>query len=535
MATAISTLFRSHVVFREGQSLYSLLTGFANRLSGVDPRIVYGLSFAVGFAVRAFPELKYLEMPIGWDTLEYIANARDFAVDPRFLTRYRFFVGWRNLPPLLTWVSGALALLGLDPWYFFKIYPPLVMGLFSMFSAMIAYRYTGSKLVAVLTSMAVAFNPYILGQSQQWQRHILGVLLLLIYIYLCTKRSEPLKRFAVLVLASLSYEPAAVIALLASIVEALLSRDWRSRALFTTASALSLLLLLWYIDFPQRPVASLTPSGGVSIAGNIEYTPASTLKYTIVCILLLAPSLAIATIWRNIDARVKTLLLLLFTIFILPTLSITAPVEQHRWFFILLALLAPLTTAGLAKLSKELLALLTAVVVIVGSAYPFTENGYTHFVIWPTTSTPYAGGYPWKLEPALKNVTDAENAAKIISSVNETVLTGLHYYPQLHLYIRNPVKIRVVGGLGGNPGLITAISFIVKTNTSKLLVVTPFNLTRELEEYRSRPELFNATLKLYIGGNIYIDIDLNRVKCYALYKGATLNVYMVEISGNKHS
>jgi hypothetical protein len=132
----------------------------------MDIKWVYIACFIVGFLTRFYPELRYLDLPIGWDTLEYIAVARDFASTPKFLTSYLWLGGWRNLPPLITWVSGSLALLGADPWIFFKIYPAIAIGLISMLSAAIAYRVSGSKAIAFASALITVFNPFILGQSR---------------------------------------------------------------------------------------------------------------------------------------------------------------------------------------------------------------------------------------------------------------------------------------------------------------------------------------------------------------------------------
>ena len=189
-STTISSLYGKHVVFRETATLYSTLLELTRLLSSVKPRTLYVISFLIGFLVRLYPEIKYIDLPIGWDTLEYISVARDFSQEPRVLTTYLWLGGWRNLPPLLTWVPGVLAWINVDPWLFFKIFPPVMMGVLSATTLAVAYRVSRSKWIALASSILVVFNPYILGQSQQWHRHLLGLVLLTVYIYLCEKKSK---------------------------------------------------------------------------------------------------------------------------------------------------------------------------------------------------------------------------------------------------------------------------------------------------------------------------------------------------------
>jgi len=522
-STAMSTWFGKPIVFRESLTLYSALVRVVRSLSDIELRTLYIISLLIGFMVRLYPELKYIDLPVGWDTLEYISVARDFSQEPKILTTYLWLGGWRNLPPLLTWIPGLLAWINVDPWFFFKIFPPVVIGVLSIITAAITYKVSKSKWIALISSLIVVFNPYILGQSQQWHRHILGVILLMIYIYLCEKGSTAISRALILIASALSYEVTAVIALLLSIAEGVVSREQRSRGMFIFSASLALLALLWYIGFPKRSLVAMT-STGISIAGGVEYYPGSALKYTITCILLLTPSLAVIPVWRRIDWRARFSIIVLFTAFILPVLSIIAPVDQHRWFTVLLTLLTPYTIIGLAELNKKLLVLVALITVILGSAYPFTEQGHTHFIIWPTVSTPHARGYPWKMEPSLKNITDIEKAVELIKLSRDIALVGLHFYPQLHLYIRNPVNIVIAGD---NPTLPIAIRHIVTKNLSRILVVTTVNITNQLEVYKEKPELYNATIALYLGKEEYVSID--NVKCQTLYTGSTLNIYVVEI------
>jgi len=78
-STAVSTLYGKHVVFRETPTLYSAPLGLTRLLGSVKPRTLYITSFLTGFLVRLYPEIKYVELPIGWNTLEYVSVARDFS------------------------------------------------------------------------------------------------------------------------------------------------------------------------------------------------------------------------------------------------------------------------------------------------------------------------------------------------------------------------------------------------------------------------------------------------------------------------
>jgi hypothetical protein len=523
-STAMSTVQGEPVVFRESPTLHSLLTYAVKALSNIGPRTLYIISFIIGFAVRLYPELKYPDLPISWDTLEYISVARDFAEKPKILTTYLWLGGWRNLPPLLTWIPGLLALAGIDSWMFFKIYPPISIGIMSMITMAIAYRLSNSKWIALASSLLMVCNPYILGQSQQWHRHVLGVIMLLAYLYLCERRARPIHRASILIIAALSYEPAAVIALLLSIAEAVMSRDRGSRGIFALSTAISLVALLWYTGFPQRPIMALT-SSGVYVAGNIEYRPESALSYTITCMLLLTPSLAIIPIWRHIDWRARLSIIMLLTAFLLPILSIIAPVDQHRWFTMLLTIITPYMAVGLATLNKRILTLIVICVLILGSAYPFTEQGFTHFRIWPKASIAPAEGYPWKMEPAIANITDIENAAEIIRTSGDVALVGLRLYPQLHLYIRNPVNIIA---LNQDPTLPTTIRYMNSKNLTRVLAITTINMSKQLEEFKENPDIYNATIFPQLGKEKIVSID--RIRCETIYGGDTLNIYLIEIT-----
>ena len=526
-STSIHTIYKEPIIFLKSSTLYDLMNTLRNTLEKTKIHYMYVIIFAVGFLVRAYPEIKYIDRPIGWDTLEYISVSKDFVYQPKILTTYIWLGGYRNIPPLLTWVSGLTFLTGLDPWIFYKIYPPIMIGILSALSSAITFKITRSRIATFLTGLAIIFNPYIIGQSQQWHRHLLGLTILIGYIYLSEKKSRAWKRALTLALASLAYEPSAVISLITSLYETYISKDWRDRTIFISTSALSLLTLLWYIGYPKTPVATLTPAGAY-VAGNIEYYPMNTIMYTLVSLLLLSPSIMILLIWRSIDVRARVIIVTLFIIFIMPVLSVIAPTDQHRWYMMLMTIITPYTIAVFSKIDRKILSLITIMIMLLGTAYIFTDNGYIYLRIWPAISISPAAGYPWKMTPSISNVSEIRKISDILINRSETTLVPLSLYPQLHTFIRDPKNLIAIQE---DPSLITAISFMLLRNISKTILLTPVNITKQYVDFIEKPDLYNASLALQLGEKykeIYIDIKM--IKIETIYTEKTLSIYHIEIN-----
>jgi hypothetical protein len=220
---------------------------------------------------------------------------------------------------------------------------------------------------------------------------------------------------------------------------------------------------------------------------------------------------------------------MLLTAFLLPILRIIAPVDQHRWFTMLLTITTPYMAVGLATLNKRILTLIVICVLILGSAYPFTEQSFTHFRIWPKASIAPAEGYPWKMEPAIANITDIENAAEIIRTSGDVALIGLRLYPQLHLYVRNPTNIIA---LDQDPTLPTTIRYMISKNLTRALAITTINMSNQLEEFKANPDIYNATMPPQLGIEGVVSMD--RIRCETLYRRSVLNIYVIEITENKN-
>ncbi|MEM0027845.1 MAG: hypothetical protein QXT53_08065 [Ignisphaera sp.] len=494
-------IFKGPKIFKSSPTLSEVIECAASRLATTPNAILYLVAFLIGFLVSVYPETRY-SLPIGWDTLEYIANSLDFAQSPQLITTYIWLGGYRNLPPLLTWVSGLFAMVS-NPFIFYKLYPPTIFGFVTLTACAIAYRVSGSRLAGILTVLAVAFNPWILGQSQQWQRHMLGLSLLLLYLYLDQAGRGIGSKIAVLMLLSISYEPAAVIALMISILELLWSKNKR----FVLPAIISLTMLLYYIGFPARPPASITPTG-IYVAGSVRYWMWDILRYTITCLLLLAPYIVIYKIWRGIGKAAKASIAILLAIFLTPVILTIGVTDQHRWYLMLLTILTPYAVAAFTKISKRVAAIATLLLVLIGAAYPFTSQGYYFFRIWASASIPPAAGYPWSLTPAIENISEVKLVAKFVEANRSMpALAPSNLYPALHIFVRNPTNIIVLQRVS----LFPAVNTMKNLGIKKAIAITSTNMSKELEVLRNA----NTT--------IASQIRLERLR------EDGINVYMVEL------
>jgi hypothetical protein len=126
-------------------------------------------------------------------------------------------------------------------------------------------------------------------------------------------------------------------------------------------------------------------------------------------------------------------------------------------------------------------------------------------------------------------LTDIENAAEIIRTSGDVALVGLRLYPQLHLYIRNPVNIIA---LDKDPTLPTTIRYMISKNLTRTLAITTINMSKQLEEFKENPDIYNATISPQLGKEKIVSID--RIRCETIYRGNTLSIYIIEVTENKN-
>ncbi len=153
------------------------------RRANFDLRIAYDnrgyiVMFTVAFLLRILPELLSWPWLIGWDTPEYVANLKDFTVQPTIFDKLVWYGRDRFLPPPLNIILYPLTFL-IDPWYIYKIIPSLIYG----FEAMAFYYLTGAlrldRKARYLSTLIFAFYPVSLRISWDLHRNSLGLVFLI--------------------------------------------------------------------------------------------------------------------------------------------------------------------------------------------------------------------------------------------------------------------------------------------------------------------------------------------------------------------
>jgi len=520
-STLVATLLRGHVVFSERVTVDGVLRLLKRIEGGIKAGSILAASFMVGFLLRLYPETLY-ELPIGWDTIEYVSNALDFAQNPKIITTYTWLGDLRNIPPLLTYISGGLAIAGLSPFIFFKIWPPIATGAISLLAAAITLRLTRSRLAALLSAIAVAFNPWILGQTQQWQRHVLGLVLLMLYIYIAlSDKPRNAVKVALLILMATAYEQTCLLAVVISIVEALRG-GMRERILYTATLVFSLLLLIFYTGFPSKPVVALTPLGPWIAGSTISM---GGLGHAIQALLVLALFTPAIFMLRSVDIVVKVIFIAIFVFAFSPMLFTITIALPYRWLTILITITTPFAVAALYQRGLKIIALLFAtLIVIAGVAYVFTKGGYAHFTF---LSQAFPHGYPWRLSPAISDTTFCRDTARIVLEEKEAlVIMRFTLYPCLHLYIRNFTK---AVNLDGEPIALDVIRVMNATKTGTLYVLTWINLTEDLKR---TVEEFNSIAELY--GLREPWFKLESLKCEELLKDVKTQTTLYKCTIEEH-
>jgi hypothetical protein len=53
-------------------------------------------------------------------------------------------------------------------------------------------------------------------------------------------------------------------------------------------------------------------------------------------------------------------------------------------------------------------------------------------------------------------------------------------------------------------------------------------MSKQLEEFKENPDIYNATISPQLGKEKIVSID--RIRCETIYRGDTLDIYLIEIT-----
>ncbi len=480
VVTIAHALLKKPLVLAYGPSFGSLHASIEilfSRAIGFVSRYYLAFAFFICFILRLIPELRYPDFPIGYDTVEYVAYLRDYAIS---LNPFQTYAG-RNVPPLMSILMTPL-LVATDPWYLMKVWGPLMCGLSGLFSALVARRVFGLSLpLSLLAGLVGGLNIIALGSTQQWHRHMLGVVSLLAYIVSSAGSSNAF-RIAALFSMAMAYEPTAAISPALSAYHAAKSKK-RVRLAYIAVSALSVILLVWYM---QRPIVS-SPITGISITGVIDSGfPSTTTDLMVWCCVFLLPLAPALLVLKRMPGGYRFLIFILALAVIQPALMpYTSLLEQHRWGSMLVYALLPAAIAGYSSIDRKLLGVFSVVALLIGAVYVTVPN--SGFYLSPLSSAweyRYQKGFPWELEPVL-GVDEYENLKNIsakIQEINEPTLMSIWVYPWIHLHIRHPKNLF---SLGYEPFIDDVVRYMNSSAAESIYVITSVDLNKNIKNILS--------------------------------------------------
>lgn len=474
VATVVHAL-RKPLVLAHGQSFGSLHAPakmLFSRAAGFISSHYLAFAFLACLIVRLIPELRYPDFPIGYDTVEYIAYLRDYALS---LNPFQTYTG-RNVPPLISIILTPF-LLGVDPWYLMKAWGPLMCGFSGLFSALIARRVFGlSRPASLLAGLVGGLNIIALGSTQEWHRHMLGTVFLLAYIA-STVSGPHRSRFVSLFGMAMAYEPTAALSAVLSAYHAAKSKK-SARLAYIGVSAISVILLVWYM---RRPIVT-SPITGISIAGFINSSfPSTTIDLMVwgcVFLLPLAPALLVI---ERMPGGYKALLLILALAVIQPALMpYTSLLEQHRWASMLVFALVPAAIAGYAGIDRKLLGAFSVVALLVGATYVAVPE--SNFYLSPLSGAwkyRYQQGFPWELKPEMsaEEYESLKDISAKLREIGEPALMSISVYPWIHLDIRNPKNLYT---LGYEPAIDDIARYMNRSGAKSVYVVTGIDLEKNM-------------------------------------------------------
>ncbi|MEM2578493.1 MAG: hypothetical protein QXV88_06400 [Candidatus Bathyarchaeia archaeon] len=403
------------------------------------------LAFLLGFTTRLLPEVHWWPRPIGYDTVEYIAHLRDFIDRPSIFGSYYWMGGLRNTPPLLDWLLYPFALL-MDPWYIFKLYPPVAYGLLILLMTVFSRRVLGvSARRSLLVALVAPFSILLLRMSWDLHKQFLATTLLLCALVVLEAGASFRRHMiaaVLLLLSSLASELGAAFTIILSAYMIVGERKLLMAVLYLLLASASYALIVWYVGKPvaTHPVVGVAPP----VVGEGPGWESRTLAYVLITLGPLAPLLVMG--FDRYMGRAKYtvyMVAVLLLLSILPWLApyITPTVGWDRILMTTAVLALPIALPQLGEIKrKEFVAVTVILLAVPGfyatmhpSLYYYNRDLFASLYRMPNGMAP---------SPSSVKVFDsALNVARVARELNlkeSPLITGLDWERFLHLELRNP-------------------------------------------------------------------------------------------------
>ncbi len=442
---ALSRLLGGPLVFSTGATLDDVLGALSPLLSPLLERPEL-LAFAAGFAVRLLPEIHWWPRLVGYDTVEYVAHLKDFAERPSAFGTYFWMVGPRNVPPLLDWLLYPLALL-VDPWYLFKLFPPVAYGVLVSLVTALSRRVLGvGTRRSLLVALLAPFSVPLLRMSWDLHRQLLATVLFLAALLVLDSGSGTRRHAtaaSLLLLSSLASEVGAAYAIILSAYAIVRERRrLRVVSLYALLASASYALVAWYTGRPAdpHPVTGLAPP---LVGGGLGWEP-SVLAYLLITLGPLAPLLAAGLERCSGRAKYTTYTLAaLLTLSVLPWVAphLAVPGEWDRTLMAATALALPIALPRIAEIGRRELAAAVALLLAL-PGFCATAHPSLHYYVRDLFSP--LNRMPWGLVPSpypAELFDEALEVAGLVGGLDlaeSPLVTWEVWCRFLHLELRHP-------------------------------------------------------------------------------------------------
>lgn len=449
------------------------------------PGTYLAAAFLIGFIHRLIPEILWWPLPVGSDTVEYIAHLADFAVSLDPFKSYYWMGTMRNCPPLLNIILLPVSAIA-GAWNALKIYPPVAYGMLTLSSALLARKAYGLNTPSsFLASMITAFYVLNLRISEEYQRQLLGsVFMLLTLVALESWRKLDARKalsIAVLIVCSaLSHEVTALFSAAVSLVLTLKSiggRDYRGLTVGLIGLAASAMLETWYWKEPYAP----NPVFGIVPAGLVAYSDDASpmvMSYLLAGYGLTLPFAMAALLQQKEGVTyTKAGLAALMLAGISPMLApYTAVATWYRFLIGTAPIVSTLAATGICRMSrdKRFHAAYLILLMIPGLAFTYSICTLSRFA---GALREFASGFT-PSPSSIELVDDLKRLAEWLGAknLNGTIVVDSSIANWIHIVVRNPTPsnlIRVDGSL--TSGTLEAL--LGEEQEQRLYAVTTENLT----------------------------------------------------------